>query len=136
MGDQPTIDLRNVPFDQRARDDLSRIVTDDSGLVDFYAAEVDATHMQCVGLFLNDERFGTMICSWVTENDRLVFVCNALAADHVDHIETIGAVFDLCSAWAKDRGAVLLRFFTQRPGLVRASESLGFKQSYMMERAI
>jgi len=135
MAGRTSIELRGASFDWRARADLGRIRSDSAAEVEQYADACAAGHSQCLAVVVDGIRRGTLIASWLDEGAP-VFVCNAVSVDPIKGRDMTRELFDLMQAWALDRGAAKLRFWTARRGLAVRTEEWGFSPLYVMEKGL
>tara|TARA_Y100001001_G_C7974241_1_gene297020 strand:+ start:146 stop:553 length:408 start_codon:yes stop_codon:yes gene_type:complete len=135
MAGRASIELRGASFDWRARADLGRIRSDSAAEVDQYAESCAAGHSQCLAVMVHGARRGTLIASWLNEGET-VFVCNAVAVDRIPGRDMTRELFEMMQAWALDRGAAKMRFWTARRGLAVRTEEWGFSPLYVMEKGL
>ncbi len=135
MAGRASIELRGAPFDWRARADLGRIRSDSAAQVHEYALACTAGDAQCLAVMVNGARRGTLIASWLDEGG-MVFVCNAVAVDRIPGRDMTRELFEMMQAWALDRGAAKMRFWTARRGLAVRTQEWGFSPLYVMEKGL
>jgi len=136
MAGRTSIELRGASFDWRACADLGRIRSDSAAEVDQYAEACAAGHSQCLAVVVDGTRRGTLIASFLDEGDAVVFVCNAVSVDPIKGRDMTRELFELMQAWAADRGAAKMRFWTARRGLAVRTEEWGFAPLYVMEKGL
>ena len=82
------------------------------------------------------DRVGVVVLSTEIQQSGLALIVNALSADPVAGVCVATEVLGLLRVMARETGVTCIRFWTQRPGLVRLMEAEGFSRSYVMEMGL
>lgn len=94
---------------------------------------VEGGEMQALEILADGQPVGALVWSVERERAGAVVVVNALAARPVPGVDVTRAALAFVTACGRGVGAVALRFWTDRPGLVRKCERAGMRKTYVME---
>lgn len=97
---------------------------------------VDSGEYQALSILIEGRNVGVMIWSIENEPCGSVIVVNALAGMTLPGHDLTAAALAFIKTTGRAVGAVALRFWTQRRGLVRKCERHGMRAQYVMEGAL
>lgn len=101
-----------------------------------YQARIENGDWQALGLQVNGETVAAMVWSVETDEAGSAVVINALGGKPVKGVDLTRAAAHLAKTCGAALGATTLRFWTEREGLKRKAEAMGFKSKYVLEGAI
>ena len=103
--------------------------------VTFYRQAVEMGHKGLLGVFVNDERVGSIIWCLSDEPAGTVFVIDEMGAECRQGLDLVKATYDMAHFFAPKLGAVSLRFMTRRIGLLTKIKDQ-FETTYVMEKKL
>lgn len=104
--------------------------------LNIFQMRIESGDWQALGLQVNGETVAAMVWSVETDEAGSAVVINALGGKPVKGIDVTRAAIHLAKTCGAALGATTLRFWTEREGLKRKAESMGFNSKYVLEGAI
>jgi hypothetical protein len=135
MADPARIEFQPVQWGPRLEGWLHRI----DGIerhINAMADQIDRGAYQALLIDVGGQDVGALVWSVEIEPRGPVVVVNALAADPVPKIDMSAAALAFVAHCGRAAGAVAVRFWTERRGLVRKMQRHGFRKTYVMEGAL
>lgn len=101
--------------------------------VNALAARIEAGEYQALLIRADGQAVGVLVLSVEVEPLGSIIVVNALAARPLRGLDVTKAVLAFLTETGKAVGAVGLRFWTERKGLVRKCEAAGMRAKFVVE---
>lgn len=132
----PHVTLDAVEWDGAAEAHLRHIEGDTEAGIAYYKQEVKAGRKHVLGVFVEEQRFGTLVYSVQEDLGVPILMIDGLAAfpakgvSIAEHVSTSWA-----EKMARNNGCERIRFMTRREGLKRITEG-AYSPIYIMERSL
>lgn len=132
----PHVTLDPVDWDGAVEAHLRHIEGDTEAGIAYYKQEVKAGRKHVLGVFVEEQRFGTLVYSVQEDLGVPILMIDGLAAFPAKGVSIAEYV---TTTWAQKiglaNGCERVRFMTRREGLKRITEGM-YKSVYIMERSL
>ncbi len=135
MDDQQKITFAKVDWDEAAQSHIALIGGLDDADFAFYRQAIEQGHKGLMGVFLGDERVGTLIWCLSDEPKGRVFIVDEMGAEAHEGLDLARATDKMARVFAPQLEAKHLRFMTVREGMVRKLKD-AYDTTYILECAL
>ena len=108
-------------------------IADFDSHVETMRERIESGEYQALTIAAGGQSVGAMVWSVERDPTGAVVVVNALACRPVKGVDMSRVALAFVAALGRSAGAVAVRFWTQRRGLVRKMQKFGFVKTYVLE---
>lgn len=129
------VSFEREAWNQLAESELGQIGDVTRQDMDVFRAQVKLDQWQLLAVLVDGVRVGSLVWSLERQGKEFSVIVNAASVRPVRGVDVTKAITDMFRTVASHYGAVAVRIWTSREGLVRKLERAGATKRYVMELA-